>query len=889
MRRRLVSSTLYVTTMLCLVGANPALAQEADDEVGTSNQPVPAQTIVVTGTRIRGEVPTGSAAIAVGRDAIETSAAMTVGDLVKEVPAVFNLGTSEGARSAGGFGNFTYAQGINIHGIGSSATLLLLEGRRITPQGIAGTINDVGHIAPNALQQLEIVPDGGSAIYGSDAVAGVANIILRRNFVGAEASGSYGIADDYDEYSAGFIYGTDWGSGHATVAYNYAWHSALEAGDRAYTQSNLTAFGGSDYRTTSCNPGTLLLNGATYALPDGGLNAGNVGDLTAGTTNLCDVNSDKDTLPEVKRHNVVLTLDQELAPGVELFGTGFISTRDIYLKGPYNFQTITVPTTNAFYVSPEAGDQQVRYAFTELPTDEVTGSARLYQGTIGLRADLFSEWQGEVALTHGYSDDLITRDNTIDVTRLNAALADSAPATAFNPYGAPNTAAALSGIGQSRQGVLGQMTAWVFDAQLDGPLFTLPGGDLRVAVGYQWTSNHLDTWLERGTVSVPTSQQSIDFTRKSNSLFGEVQIPVFGPDNAVPGIQRLDINAAVRYDKYNDFGSTTNPKIGIGWQPIDGLTLRGSYGTSFRAPAIVNAHSLSITQLLSITDPQAGGALVTGLAVSGGNPDVGPETATTYSFGADYKASSDNLHFRGSVNYFNVKYEGLLTSLAGNPNLLAEEDLYAGTGIITRNPTPQQVAAVLADSPYSGGGSIPDPVPFIVIGSSVNLGIQKSSGIDFETNLTYDLASGGEIYGGFNGLYFISHKQAATPNASFSELVNTLFNPKHFQGRGILGWRNGTYTAQALVNHVGSYKKGTETVSDWTTIDLHFDADVGEAIGSGGLAEGLTLSFDVKNVFDKDPPFVNLSPTALGPGGFDPTQHSPLGRMITFGIRKLFN
>lgn len=874
----------------------PALAQANDEntEIGVaeeaSNDSEVLSSIIVTGSRIRGVQPTGSVLIDVGRDAIAESPATSAAQIIQDLPSVFNLGASESARvSAGGLGNQTYAQGINIHGIGAYATLVLIDGIRTTPQGIAATINDTSHVPPIALERIDIVPDGASALYGSDAIAGVANLVIRRNFEGFEASATVGFADDYKEYSAGFIVGTDWGSGHGMIAYNYSGHTDLNSADRSYVGADLTASGGRDYSVSSCNPGTLSVNGNSYAIPEGGVTAANVGELQAGTNNRCDPYANADLFPEISRHNVIATFDQDIVDGVSIFGTGFVSIRDIFLDGPLNFTTLSLPETNAFYVSPEDGAQTVSYAFDQLPGDDIHGTASLYQGTLGLRAELFGDWLGEIAYTRGYSNDISRRYNLINTAGLTAALADDNPASAFNPYGAANTSLALDRVGQGRRGVQGKTNHMVVDVGADGSLFSLPGGDVRLAVGYQHVETELNTHLLLGSVGAPFSIQTIFFNRIANSGYAEAQIPIFGEDNGFAGMRRLDINAAVRYDHYNDFGSTTNPKFGVSWEPIYGLTFRGSYGTSFRAPAIVNAHGVPVSVVTNLPDPLAGGALVTGLAASGGNPDAGPEKATTWSLGMDFK-TGDTVRFQGSVNYFNVEYSDIVVSLGANTQVLNQADIFEGTNVIQRNPTPEQVAAFLAAVPFSGGGVIPDPVPFIIRGASVNLGVETFQGIDFNANLSVPMNSG-EIVAGVSGLYFLEHKNALTPNAPYVDLRNRILFPINFQARGNLGWRTDVYNVTATLNFTGSYKNNLvtpiEKVDSFVTIDTHFDVDLGEAIG-GGITDGLRLALDIENLFDRDPPFVNIGPSSNNPGGFDATLHSSIGRKILFGVKKSF-
>ena len=115
-------------------------------------------------------------------------------------------------------------------------------------------------------------------------------------------------------------------------------------------------------------------------------------------------------------------------------------------------------------------------------------------------------------------------------------------------------------------------------------MFTLPGGDVKLAAGYERQEFNVALGSARGGPTTPLTFRK--FGRSVDSMYAEVYVPIFGPGNATPGFERLELNAAVRHDKYSDVGTTTNPKFGINWVPLTGVKLRGSYGTSFRAPTI---------------------------------------------------------------------------------------------------------------------------------------------------------------------------------------------------------------------------------------------------------------------------------------------------------------
>ena len=272
--------------LTALAGAISTRAQAQTTSGHGEPGPAAAVTeVVVTGSRIRGVAPVGSPIIALGRQELVETGAVTTSQFLLQTPQVYNLGTSENQRvSAGGSNNITYGSAINLRGIGPYSTLTLVEGHRVARAGTLGSTVDPAIIPTIALQRIEVVADGASAIYGSDAVAGVVNLILRRNFEGVETTAHYGVGDNYDERQAGFIYGGHWEGGHGTIAFENGYHSALKGFDRSFFHANQTSSGGADYSLTQCNPGNIIVGGVSYAIPAGGVTPATVGSLKANTS-----------------------------------------------------------------------------------------------------------------------------------------------------------------------------------------------------------------------------------------------------------------------------------------------------------------------------------------------------------------------------------------------------------------------------------------------------------------------------------------------------------------------------------------------------------------------------------------------------------------------------
>jgi iron complex outermembrane recepter protein len=856
--------------------------------------------VVVTGTRISGAAPVGSTVTSLGRADIEVSGAVTTTQLVQELPQVYNLGISEASRGqSGGSGNITYGSTINLRGIGPYTTLVLLDGHRAVPQGTSGFAVDPSIIPTLALERVEIVNDGASAIYGSDAVAGVANLILRRYFEGLEANVSYGTGADYSERQAGLIGGYRWTTGQFTAAFQHSDHSALSGLDRAFYRGNLTDRGGGDFRVVQCNPGNIVVGGVSYAIPAGGVTAANRGALAPSTTNRCDNLKAEDLVPQQRYDSGVFTFNQDIGERIALYGDGFISKREFTFRSGYAASSLNVPSSNAFFVAPPGltpASETVNYSFAnDYPAPYTDGFSRSYEGTFGVSVKLPARWEFNADYTYGFDKDESFAHYQSYAPALTAALASATPATAFDPFGGSNNSTVIGAITQGNFDAPGQSILRFYEARFDGPLFALPGGDARAAAGYEGQDFHVAQGLGVGTLSAPVLTTRF-FSRKVNSTYGELLLPFLGAGNSVPFARKLAVDVAYRHDSYSDVGSTSNPKVGLEWSPLESLTLRGSYGKSFRAPTISqiygNTNSLFVQ---NYSDPTCG-CIRQGVARSGATLTLRPETAKTYTAGFDFEPQSlPGAKF--SLTYFDITYENQVVAYLSDLTLLQRESLFAGTGLIVRNPSAALIAQQVAETNFTG--LLPSPVTLFVDGRSFNLGKSVTNGLDLDARYRLSTATLGGFLFDLNGTYLTRYRTAITPAAPQLDQLNTIFNPLRLRARATLGWDRGQLSENVFVNYVAAYTNNlsqpVQRVGAYTTVDLHLAYGFGTSAGTGpgerswsGILRDLTLSFDVRNLFNSTPPFVNIAESPNGGGGFDPTAANPIGRVWMVGLDKRF-
>jgi len=455
---------------------------------------------------------------------------------------------------------------------------------------------------------------------------------------------------------------------------------------------------------------------------------------------------------------------------------------------------------------------------------------------------------------------------------------------------------------------------------IDGELVRLPGGGVKVAVGAEYQD---EAFMPRNGTIIPGTVNTgspgivvngatvinpygplkiVKLTRNVKSAFGELVVPLFGADNAVTGLRELTVSVAGRYDDYNDFGSTFNPKFGLTWRPFQALKLRGNYGKSFVAPSLadnalasVNSFNVANIPFLVPTAAQVG-TTINGILIPpvnnrqqivllGNRPGIRQQKATTWSVGGDLDVPGvDGL--RLSTTFYHIDYKDII----GQPPFTTSTFYanFVGTPAITLLPTQAQVDAALASSNQINGVSCGSNCYVIIDARKQNLSRIKIEGLDLGVNYVRP-TSFGSIDFAFNGNYDLTRDQQAVRGAVFRDQIQD--NASRLRFRSILGSQIGALRAQAAVNYSAGYDLNpsvgvgvTQTkVKSLTTVDLFFKYDLSE---TGPLSEtALTLS--VNNVFDQDPP-VFLKQNALTPATNGFTNGRTLGRFVQFGIDTKF-
>jgi iron complex outermembrane receptor protein len=862
--RRRSAWLLGSAAIACLIAA-PALAQtKAADGKETA-----VEEVVVTGTSIRGEQPTGSDLIAVGRDDIIAIGAPTTADLLKKVPELnsFNSVVRTGLSASTGTGSAPGLRNLN-----ANATLVLMDGQRLVAENPLQTVPDPSSIPPAAIERIEIVADGASAIYGSDAVAGVINIILRKNLDGAETSirkgwGQHG----YDAIDLSQALGKVWSTGSAMIVVGYSENSHLANYDIPYYTEDLRPFGGTDLRPTNCSPPNLVLSGTTYAPP--GYAAGAAARCTPGLLG--------DNVPAFDRLGVVGNARQQLTDNLSVFADlKYTSTHAKHMSAPGG-TNVTLTTANPFFFRPAgAVGNSETVVYNLFPNVGVLANrafAHSLDVIVGADYSLPHDFRLQGTINYGHGENEAHQPG-FDSAALNAAAAGTTTATALDPFGGRTSAAVNAAIGNFENFFSSDQKLYDYQLKADGPLFSLPGGQVKVAVGLDYRKYQYDAVNTVGNIGANQGLGQASAERTVKAIFGEVLVPLVGADNAVPFVRTLNFSAAVRRDDYSDFGETTNPKYGVTWQPIEGLTIRGSYGKSFHAPDMGDSYAVDTRALYFVNFPivPPGSPPVDTIALAGGNPGLQPEKATTYSIGAEFNPTWLP-GFRASVTYWNIEYSGLIRTAPISPEVFTNP-AFASFAIL--NPTQAQIDEIARTfRVVQTTLPIPPGVKQIIDLRRHNLGATNTDGFDYDFSYRWDTDMGA-IAAGFSGSRIMTFELSSATNAPFIPQNNFIKT----RWRAEVSWLKGPASAGAAWNHSGQYDQtynraagGTavQRVDAFDTLDLHAAYDLSGLPWIGGT----TVSVNIDNALDKDPPIAYVG------GGFAGSA-SPLGRLVWVGLNK---
>lgn len=620
------------------------------DEQTYQRTSTPLEEVVVTGSHLAQPGEAAQSVLLYTRDQIQKSGQTDIGSFLNTLPDVSVASNPTGFRTTGG------ATTVQLHGLPIGTTLVLINGRRLGPSSAQAvdSVNafDLNNIPIAAVERIEVLSTGSSAIYGSDAIAGVVNIILKNNFDGFEANAKYGSASGTDEKDADLAWGHSWNRGTFSIVGSYLSQSELQGSERGITSSGdvFSRFGApSGTAPYFCAPGNIYsvdnstplpgLGSATFAaIPVGSSGQPSQAEFvpTAGKLNMCSASATPylTFIPKSEREEVYAHGTYQLSPSIELFTEQmyshlqqFTALGPPYLFGLPGFQSYTVPATNPY--NPFGTAVGVGLSLPAIGREELQLPSDFYRALVGARGTLGKSWDWEVAAWDVGDSSTLTATNLLNPAAVGSALNSTNPATALNPFvaqgiGSPALLQSLvqNVIVKTRQQQLS------INAVIRGTLFDLPAGSVALAFGGEF--DH--TKLTNDPVQFSASQPA-DFHRNTSAVFAELRVPILGGPGDSRSHDQLVATIAGRYDHDEYFGSVTTPQYGLEWRPIKALLLRGTYSRAFKAPDLATLFAPTVTSPNVVIDPRNGGAEFGITDHGGGNQNLRPETAVSYTEG----------------------------------------------------------------------------------------------------------------------------------------------------------------------------------------------------------------------------------------------------------------
>jgi outer membrane receptor protein involved in Fe transport len=737
----------------------------------------------------------------------------------------------------------------------------------------------------------------------------VVNVLMRPDFDGAESQVTAGVGTAGEPAQARLaqLFGRRWAGGGFVVAYELARRDALHAADRAYSRSaDLRPFGGDDFRQTNAFPGNILktdpLTGGQvpgYAIPLG--QSGTTlkpSDFVAGSVNLQNPRVGSDVLPRQTTNSLYVAAHQEVGP-VTLLADARYSTRRFSARLEPVISTLSVSRANPFYVSPVgAASEAIAYSWaSDLGNPVSQGTVETFGASLSGKAGLFGDWQGQAYGAFDQEIDEVRGAGFINSLILSEALGNVAdrPDTPyspgrdgyFNPFAGTagsNPTGVLAAIGSGRTWTRSRSRVGVVNVQADGSLLQLPAGALKLALG---ASARRETYVRTGSnwLSTPAPVPISNPTNAGRTVlaaFAEARVPLVAPDNALPGVERLELSMAGRIEHYALAGTSANPSVGVLWQPTHNLVVRGTFSHSFRAPAL---REMFDPATVSPTLLARGGVRVRTLTLNGGNPGLDPETARSWTGGLDWTpARWPGLKL--SLTAYDVRFSNRIgrPASANLSNALTDPSLAPFVRLISPGTNPADLAAInaaLASAPFT---SVSGSFPATDYGAIVDLRYVNTTtlhvrGIDASATYAFEAGPRDHVVLSGSGSYMLDYQQQFTPRSAVVDDVNVANFPLRFRGRFTADWTRGRLTLGGAANYTGRYRDSRgERIGDFLDVDLQARL----APAHSGPLKGVAVLLNVRNLFDRDPPFYNSV------NGFDAFSGNPIGRIVSVGARKRF-
>lgn len=822
--------------------------------------------VIITGSRLPTTSKYGPQEVQIyNLTRIESSGQTSVSNFLSTLPSVST------ASSETAFGTIPTVQ---LRGLPVGTTLVLLNGRRIENSGLSrGDYFNLNNIPLAAVQRIEVDENGSSAVYGSDAIAGVINIILKKHFRGFEANAKYGWAKDTDTVRTDVAWGRQWGRAGLSVIGSYGIDSGLLFSQRQLSANNdYRKLGGPDNNFPICFPGNIFsINGAplpgaptassgTYAAVTGSTVSGKpaLSQFAYGMLNECSLGAGAALLPSRHRAGVLVHANLMLTRAVMLFSELMYTHVSQVLQFEYQslfglpgFQEFSVSAANPY--NPFGTTVGVALSLHDVPSAEIYDTD-FFRPLLGIKGTIAARWHWEIAAwqSSDWSQDTITNDIT-NYGAIQNALNSSNPATAINPFvsGPPVPRSIVNALfTDGKEKVTARDRS--AEAFIRGPVLHVPAGTINAVIGVDYVRSAL-AFNEINNGIDPPNTRSV-YTRRYYAMFGEAHIPILSRNDGAKSLHLLSLTISARRDHYSDFGTDRTAQFGVELRPTRSLLIRGAYGDAFAAPTLTALQGPRIVSQGLITDPKTGLPAVVPI-LTGGNPRLRPITGHSHTIGIVYSSQ----FIRGlviSATQWNISENNTIQTLA--PQV-----------IVDNFP-----ANVVRDST----GAITQ-----VIDTNVNYGTIDVSGIDYLGKYHKDIGPG-MLSITLDATETYKYKQALLPGAPQINAVSKAQDSGDWAPRwkGAIGmrWTDGGFSAALAGRYTGPYLdyNSTRRIGNFWIFDTNLRWRIGKLFDSQNRwLTGDTIGVGATNLLNTAPQFSNFTSDFYG---FDAAQMSIVGRVL---------
>lgn len=931
------TAVLCALSVPCLGEMSSALAQEAPAEAAAQQVDDGAlETITVTGSNIRRSTFSETAPVQViDESAIAASGARTVFDLVTDLPVNVGSELNNEQNDLAGTSQF------NLRGLGVASTLTLVNGRRAGKSAVAdaggNSFFDINSLPLSAIKQLDLQTDGASAIYGSEAVAGVVNVITRKGFEGFELTGGYEQATN-DAASLSMAAGQWTDKGGINVYATYYKQTANTRTDFPWLNERLDHTGNLQNSTlTSANgaPGTYFIaqtdpltglpiqraGARAFADPDCVAAAG----ILRGTTCHLNVADQNGVIPASERYQLFTEMEYQLSSRVKVYGEGSMSLNDqSRIRGPGNYSNglitgdqagrIFIPGDHPFnffiqdpadarrliYIGPDAWDNSIHTgadisAQARILGDEFNGrrspatrdaEINYYRGLGGVNVEL-GRWNMDVSYMFSRSDWSESSPFDYNAPTVNRLILDGE----FNPFGtrvvrptlvSPKDGVSVAGLSDDVLDILltpqtrtAQQSQDVIDAVVSGSLFDLPAGSVGAALGYQRRNEQYEY---RPGIWTATNTSGIE--GQEFPIDGTLKVDAFYFETIIPVLTNVEVQAAIRSEDYG-FTDSIDPKLAARWDVTDELALRVSYGTSFQAPS-VRQQSEALSAAGTLDDPAG---INPGTGVLECNPAFGQQTggAVTRTVGGPglKPQSADNINFGAIFRPIPSLHLALDYWSFDYTDLIAtEEDAQA----ILINDCLDDGIPNDPRVERSPGGNVTR-----VTSNFINTASVVADGFDLLGRYSMELGGFGDLQLTASATYLNKFEFQDSPGGPKFDIVGSRNELNQFsslpQWRGLVnvGWQRNQLFGSATVNYTHSYLNDAAAnfeIPSFTSLDLQLGATF-DFFNSGAES---SVVVGAKNVFDKDPPTLGDRQRP----GYDAQLANIRGRIVYINLKQSF-